>query len=255
MSHELLTYLHARGIATSRTTPYNPEGNGLVERYNGIIWRTINLALKTLGLQTSQWENVLPDVLHSIRSLLCTSTNCTPHERMFLHKRKSTSGTSLPSWLTPSEIVLLKKHVRLSKYDPLVEEVTVVEANPQYALIRHKDGRENTVSLKHLAPRGDINLLAENETLEENITPNNDNLPSNDNTSNYDNADNRAPACENGRTENEYGEPSDLGGIGNEEIVQADTPRESVVEESTETSRRPTRTRRRPAYLHDYVRK
>ncbi|GFV79415.1 retrovirus-related Pol polyprotein from transposon opus [Trichonephila clavipes] len=37
MSHELKSFLTSQGIATSRTTPYNPAGNGQVERYNGII--------------------------------------------------------------------------------------------------------------------------------------------------------------------------------------------------------------------------
>ena len=48
----------------------------------------------------------------------------------------------------------MKKNVRQSKYDPLVEEVELLECNPQYASIRYKDGRESTVSVKQLAPAG-----------------------------------------------------------------------------------------------------
>jgi hypothetical protein len=149
MSNELKNYLHSRGIATSRSTPYNPEGNGQTERYNGIIWKTVALGLRARNLKINQWEEVLDDALHSIRSLLCTATNCTPHERMFTHPRKSTNGTALPLWLTMPGKIYMKKHVRHSKYDPLVEQVDLIEANPQYALIRHSDGREATVSLKH----------------------------------------------------------------------------------------------------------
>ena len=75
MSQELKTYLSQKGVATSRTTPYHPTGNSQVERYNGIIWKAIRLALQTHGLETRHWEKVLPEVLHSLRSLLCTATN------------------------------------------------------------------------------------------------------------------------------------------------------------------------------------
>ena len=154
MSRELKSYLHAKGVVTSRTTPYNPQGNGLVERYNGTIWKAVTLALKTRNLPTSRWEEVLPDALHSIRSLISTSTNATPHERMFNFQRRTSSGMSLPSWLTIPGPVLLKRHVRPSKYDPLVDEVELIEANPNYAHIKHLDGTESTVSLRDLAPTG-----------------------------------------------------------------------------------------------------
>ena len=75
ISEELKSFLHSRGIATSRTSSYNPQGNGQVERYNGIIWKTVSLALESRGLPQSNWELLLPDALHSIRSLLCTATN------------------------------------------------------------------------------------------------------------------------------------------------------------------------------------
>ena len=140
MSEELRTFLLKKGVASSRTTPYNPKGNGQVERYNGIIWKTVTLALKTRNLDVSQWETVLPDALHSIRSLLCTSTNCTPHERFFHFSRRSTSGQSLPTWLSSKGTVLLKRHVRHNKSEPLVDQVEIVDVNPKYARVKLSDG-------------------------------------------------------------------------------------------------------------------
>lgn len=156
MSNEVKTFLHERGVATSRTTPYNPQGNGQVERLNGTLWKAITLALKSRRLDVNRWEEVLMDALHSIRSLLCTETNATPHERLFQHQRRSTKGNSLPTWLLSQGPVYLKRHVRSSKYDPAVDEVELIEANPKYAHIRHRDGRESTVSLRHLAPFGEL---------------------------------------------------------------------------------------------------
>lgn len=154
MSAEVKSFLQNHGVATSRTTPYNPRCNGQCERYNGIIWKSVMLALESRGMKESQWESVLPDALHSIRSLLCTSTNCTPHERFFGFARRTTSGQSVPTWLTQPGPVYMKRHVRASKYEPLVEEVQLLEANPTYAHVRLPDGRETTVSVRHLAPTG-----------------------------------------------------------------------------------------------------
>ena len=100
MSHELKTVLTSHGIATSHTTPYNPGGNGQVECYNGIIWKSIQLALRSNNMRTEQWEGVIQPTLHSISYLLCTATNANPHERMFSHPRRSHNGCSIPTWLT-----------------------------------------------------------------------------------------------------------------------------------------------------------
>ena len=107
MSHELRSFLHNLGIATSNSSPYHPTGNSQVERYNGIIWKTVTLILKSKNAPIPQWESVLQQALHSIRTLLCTTTNMTPHQRFFAFDRRSSFGTSMPSWLTTSDTVML----------------------------------------------------------------------------------------------------------------------------------------------------
>ena len=151
MSQELKMYLSQKSVATSRTTPYHLIGNGQVERYNGIIWKAIRLALQTHGLETQHWEMVLPEVLHSLRSLLCNTTNETPHERFFSFHRRSGHGSSLPSWLLSPDPVSLRRNLRSSKHDPLVDQIELVDVNPMYANIRYQDGRESTVSVRDLA--------------------------------------------------------------------------------------------------------
>ena len=155
MSVQLKEFLRERGVATSRTTPYHPQGNGQCERYNGIIWKNIQLAAATRGCPINHWEDLLPEALYAIRTLLCTATNATPHERFLPFQRRSSVGISLPSWLLRPGPVLLRRFVRHGKNDPLVDEVNLIEANPHYALIKYPDGKESTVSLRDLAPAGD----------------------------------------------------------------------------------------------------
>ena len=113
------------------------------------------MSLKSKNLHIKYWQVVLPDVLHSIRSLLCTctATNETPHEHFFRFPRRSSSGASILTWMAELGAVLLKRHVRPTKADPLVDEVELLQANPHYAFVRYPDCRETTVSTKHLAPK------------------------------------------------------------------------------------------------------
>lgn len=152
-SVEFKTYLTQRGISSSKSSIYNPSGNGQAERTVQTVWKTIQLALKTAGLPHEQWEIVLADALHSIRSLLCTATNTTPHERFFSFQRRSSTGASLPTWLTyPGSKAFLRRFVRNSKMDPYVDEVEIINVNPNYANVRYLNGREVTVSVRDLAP-------------------------------------------------------------------------------------------------------
>ena len=152
MSAEVASFLTSSGVSQSRTTPYNPSGNGQCERYNGTIWKAIQLALKDRALHDKHWETVLAEALHAVRSLLCTATNATPHERFLSFTRRSSSGSSIPSWLSSPGPVLLRRYVRNCKSDPLVDEVDLLLATPNYAHIRRKNGSESTVSLRDLAP-------------------------------------------------------------------------------------------------------
>ena len=61
MRTDLKKFLHSRGIATIRTTSYNPEGNEQCESYNGTIWKTITLALKNQMNQISNQYCVAPN--------------------------------------------------------------------------------------------------------------------------------------------------------------------------------------------------
>lgn len=151
MSSAVKSFLLRHGVSSSRSTPYHPIGNAQCERYVGIVWRTVLLALDSRSLSSRDWEIVLPDALHSIRSLLCTSTNMTPHDRLFSYPRRSSVGLALPSWVLHDDVALLRRHNRRTG-DPLVEEVKLLDVNPYYAHVEFPTGRVDTVSVSDLAP-------------------------------------------------------------------------------------------------------
>jgi hypothetical protein len=107
-----------------------------VERLNRTLRRTTELALRLKGLKVSEWEVVVQKALHAIRSLLCTAINTTAHECTFHHNRKSTNGESISTWLSSPGVVLIKKPVHRNKSESLLEEVQLLETNPDYLHIQ-----------------------------------------------------------------------------------------------------------------------
>ena len=175
---------------------------------------------------------VLPDALHSLRSLLCTTTNSTPHERFFAFPRRSTNDSSLPNWLLEPGPVLLRNFVR-SKSDPLCHEVELINANTKYALIRHGNGKESTVSVTDLAPcpRLESDIRSPDATSPGNITPVKNNFEESPKITADEESDQLS--------ENDH----------SIELIQ-DTAKES---QSSEPLRRSTRIRRAPDFYGDVV--
>ena len=58
----------------------------------------------------------------------------------------------MPSWLNSGDRAYLRNRVRQSKFDPVVEEVEILDVNPQYAHVKLPSGNESTVSIHDLAP-------------------------------------------------------------------------------------------------------
>jgi hypothetical protein len=64
------------GIRKTRTTPYNPKSDGLVERFN----RTLQQMLTTLVNDArNDWDEHLPYIMMAYRSSVHESTKCTPN--------------------------------------------------------------------------------------------------------------------------------------------------------------------------------
>ena len=73
-----------------------------------------------------------------------------------LHMRACTTSLAVlhlvTRWLgCVNGSVLLRSHVLHSKTEPLVNEVELLRANPNYAHVRCADGHETTVLIRHLS--------------------------------------------------------------------------------------------------------
>ena len=132
-------------------TPYHQTGNSQNKCWNQTICRTIKLMLHSRRFPEEAWENVLQDALHSTRSLLCTSTNLTPHDRFFQFHHRLMLGKSISSWLLNPGPVFFQNFVG-NKGDPLCYKVELIESNSKFADVCFKDGKKCTVSTKDLAP-------------------------------------------------------------------------------------------------------
>ncbi|KAI0986223.1 hypothetical protein GJ496_011887 [Pomphorhynchus laevis] len=72
-----------------------------------------------MKLPISNWQLVLPEALHSLRSLLCTASNETPHNRI------------------PTSFI--KRHFAsrlVGEFNPLFDRAKLIHSNQNYALVR-----------------------------------------------------------------------------------------------------------------------
>lgn len=67
------------GIQKTRTTPYNPQSDGLVERFNRTL---IEMLAKLVNERRSDWDDILPYVLCAYRATPHRSTGLSPNRLM-----------------------------------------------------------------------------------------------------------------------------------------------------------------------------
>jgi len=122
MSRDQKNFLYSRGAVASWATSYHPSGISQCEwypypsasgiripvrvvsvsqcewyPYNQTTLKTIRYCLKGKLVPEEQWEGVLVDVVHSIRSLYISQCNAT--NDLFSFSRRFASSRLLPAWL------------------------------------------------------------------------------------------------------------------------------------------------------------
>ena len=76
------------GIEKTRTTPYNPKSDGLVERFNRTLLDAIAKLIEP-GRHQRDWDEVIPYVMMAYRSSIQDSTGETPNMLMFGRENRS----------------------------------------------------------------------------------------------------------------------------------------------------------------------
>ena len=166
-SAEFKNFLKRWNITKTRTTPFHPSGNGQCERFNGIIWKTVQLRLCQENLSADKWESQLSYSLMNIRSLPSRALDFeSPHERFLAFYRRSTlegafdiiqpkNDVNFPAWMSPGASAYLKTNAmnHLMKGKDTLKEVIIIRVlSPYHARVRYLDtDREDTVSTRYLA--------------------------------------------------------------------------------------------------------
>ena len=81
MSYQLQNVLCRLGIQHNHTSPYHPQTNGRLEKFNDIL--TQMLAKMTAPQRQSQWDEFLPDALLAHRAHTSSSTGVSPFFLMY----------------------------------------------------------------------------------------------------------------------------------------------------------------------------
>ena len=155
VSSKFQNFCRQNGVATSKTAPCHPQGNGQNERYNGIEWKDVKCLLHSTERPLSDWECVLSSELSLIWTHTNTVTKESPHDRFFCFERGEPliRPSSSTPWLRSDTPAYLQKFVRAKNQAP-VEPVLISEViSPHLVRVSFCDGRVNTISTSDLSRR------------------------------------------------------------------------------------------------------
>lgn len=68
--------------------------------------------------------------------------------------KRSSNGSTTPTWLMNPGPLWMRRPNCHSKYEPNVEEFFLLDGIPDYSFLRLSNGKEKSVSSRHLAPIG-----------------------------------------------------------------------------------------------------
>ena len=121
------------GIVKIRTTPYHPQSDGLVERFNRTLLNLLSLAASE---NEQEWDLHLPMVMLAYRTSVQVSTGCTSFYLMFGREARLSADVmyGLPMSTTPSQVNQYARYVRSTSLNPFSNLRSIIVFLPHASL-------------------------------------------------------------------------------------------------------------------------
>ena len=123
------------GIKKTRTTPYHPQSDGLVERMNRSLKDMLS---KVVNSQQDDWDLRIPQVLLAYRTMVHTSTGFSPHRMMFGREARMPIDLMLPEAPGERKYSSSMEYVEGTK-NGFREAYEIARGNTNRAAQRYKD--------------------------------------------------------------------------------------------------------------------
>lgn len=145
------------GIKGIRTTPYHPQTDGLVERYNQTLKSMLR---KFVAVNGKDWDHWLPYLLFAYREVPQASTGFSPFELLYGRQVRGPLDVLRETWegpATPQSQSILA-HV-LKMRDKMEEMAEIVRVNMEQAQSQQKGWYDKAARQRNLKPGQKVLLL------------------------------------------------------------------------------------------------
>lgn len=155
---ELYRLLHVDAL---RTSPYHPQTDSLVERFNGTLKEMLRKTAQEVGWD---WDKLLPYVLFAYREAPQESTGFSPFELLYGRDIRGPLDVAKEEWKThPKSSESVVSHIMMMR-ERLEGMSTLVQENLKKAQVGQKTWYDRTARERTLAPGDRVLVLLPTST-------------------------------------------------------------------------------------------